>query len=110
MFFRTNIEDHPPSFLRILNFFEYFVDWVFRVLWAMPASPRASRIGTSNPGILQRFSVPLARPASQDQGAQNARNCKVRNPATFTEFKGKSEGAQMGRGAKYFSERGPFTK
>ena len=24
MFFRTNIEDHPPFFLRILNFFEIF--------------------------------------------------------------------------------------
>ena len=24
MFFRTNIEDHPPIFLRIINFFEIF--------------------------------------------------------------------------------------
>ena len=27
MFFRTNIEDYPPNFLRILNFFEIFCGW-----------------------------------------------------------------------------------
>ena len=27
MFFRTNIEDYPPNFLNILNFFEIFCGW-----------------------------------------------------------------------------------
>ena len=33
MFLGTNSEDHPPNFLRILNFFEMFCGWggVFRV-------------------------------------------------------------------------------
>ena len=85
MFFRTNIEDHPPIFVRILNFSKYFVDWVFRAIpklsCILPQEIGAlsfpfffvARSRSHGPPWLRRSPPPL--PAGPERGAGRQPYC-----------------------------------